>query len=94
MRRHSLPAPAAQADAPAAPRSDWRALKKLAPYVWQWRRRVGVALGFLVAAKLANVGVPLVLKQIVDALDLQPGDPRSVLVVPVALLLRVSTPKA
>lgn len=87
MRRHSLPAPAAQADAPAAPRSDWRALKKLAPYVWQWRWRVGVALGFLVAAKLANVGVPLVLKQIVDALDLQPGDPRSALVVPVALLL-------
>ena len=87
MRPHSLPAPAAQAEAAAAPRSDWRALKKLAPYVWQWRWRVGVALGFLVAAKLANVGVPLVLKQIVDALDLQPGDPRSALVVPVALLL-------
>lgn len=87
MRRHSLPAPTAQAEAPAAPRSDWRALRKLAPYVWQWRWRVGVALGFLVAAKLANVGVPLVLKQIVDALDLQPGDPRSALVVPVALLL-------
>lgn len=87
MRPHSLPATPTQADAPAVPRSDWRALKKLAPYVWQWRWRVGVALGFLVAAKLANVGVPLVLKQIVDALDLQPGDPRSVLVVPVALLL-------
>ena len=57
------------------------------PYLWQWRWRVLVALGFLVAAKLANVGVPLVLKQIVDALDLKPGDPRSALVVPVALLV-------
>ena len=28
-----------------------------------------VALAFLVAAKLANVGVPLVLKEIVDCLD-------------------------
>ncbi|MGD9834798.1 MAG: ABC transporter ATP-binding protein/permease [Piscinibacter sp.] len=87
MRRHSLPAPTAQAESPSAPRSDWRALKKLAPYVWQWRWRVGVALGFLVAAKLANVGVPLVLKQIVDALDLKPGDPHHALVVPAALLL-------
>jgi len=55
--------------------------------VWQWRWRVLVALSFLVAAKLANVGVPLVLKNLVDALDLRPGDPRTALVVPVALLL-------
>jgi ATP-binding cassette subfamily B protein len=41
----------------------------------------------LVAAKFANVGVPLVLKQLVDTLDLKPGDPRTVLVVPVALLV-------
>ena len=71
----------------AAPRSDWSTLKKLIPYVWQWRWRVAVALSFLVAAKLSNVGVPLVLKQLVDALSLKPGDPAAVLVVPVALLL-------
>ncbi|MEP7295022.1 MAG: ABC transporter ATP-binding protein/permease [Burkholderiales bacterium] len=70
-----------------APRSDWRTLKKLLPYVWQWRWRVLVALSFLVGAKLANIGVPLVLKQLVDALDLKPGDPRGALAVPVALLL-------
>ncbi|MEO7151420.1 MAG: ABC transporter ATP-binding protein/permease [Burkholderiaceae bacterium] len=69
------------------PRSDWATIKKLLPYVWEWRWRVAVALGFLVAAKLANVGVPLVLKALVDALDLKPGEPRAVLVVPVALLL-------
>ena len=46
-----------------------------------------VALACLVAAKLANIGVPLVLKNLVDALDLKPGDPRVALAVPVALLL-------
>ncbi|CAN5762500.1 ABC transporter ATP-binding protein/permease [soil metagenome] len=80
----ALPLP----DAPTgAPRSDWGTLKKLLPYVWQWKWRVLVALSFLVGAKLANIGVPLVLKQLVDALDLKPGDPRTALAVPVALLI-------
>lgn len=81
----SPPAPAAAGT--AAPRSDWRTWKLLLPYVWAWRGRVLLALSCLVAAKFANVGVPLVLKRIVDALDLKPGDPAAVLVVPVALLL-------
>ena len=59
------------------PRSDWATLAKLLPYVWQWRWRVLVALSFLVGAKVANIGVPLVLKQLVDALALKPGDPRT-----------------
>jgi ATP-binding cassette, subfamily B, heavy metal transporter len=68
-------------------RSDWRTIATLLPYVWAWRWRVLVALACLVAAKLANIGVPLVLKQLVDALSLKPGDPRAVIVVPVAVLL-------
>ncbi len=88
MRRAVLDPPAPPGPAGGgAPRSDWATLRRLAPYVWQWRWRVLVALSFLVAAKLANVGVPLVLKNLVDALDLRPGDPRTALVVPVALLL-------
>ena len=79
-----MPLPGAS---PPAARSDWATLKKLLPYVWQWRGRVLVALSFLVAAKVANIGVPLVLKQLVDALALKPGDPRVALAVPVALLL-------
>ena len=79
-----------------APRSDCETLRKLLPYLWQYRWRVVLALAFLVAAKLANVGVPLLLKHLVDALALKPGDPRAVLVVPVGLLvgygaLRLST---
>jgi ATP-binding cassette subfamily B protein len=80
----ALPLPSSD---PSAPRSDWATLRKLLPYVWEWRWRVLAALGFLVAAKLANVGVPLVLKDLVDALELKPGDARAALVVPVALLL-------
>ncbi|MEO5697409.1 MAG: ABC transporter ATP-binding protein/permease, partial [Burkholderiaceae bacterium] len=75
------------AAAPVVVRSDWATVRKLLPYVWEWRWRVAVALAFLVAAKLANVGVPLVLKSLVDALDLKVGSPQAVLVVPVALLL-------
>jgi ATP-binding cassette, subfamily B, heavy metal transporter len=87
MRTHASALPLPAAPSKGAPRSDWATLTKLLPYVWQWRWRVLLALSFLVAAKLANVGVPLVLKQLVDALHLKPGDPGAVLVVPVALLL-------
>jgi ATP-binding cassette, subfamily B, heavy metal transporter len=50
----------------------WRAAWSLAPYVWQHRQRVLLAFALLVCAKLANVSVPLVLKEIVDRLG-QPG---------------------
>jgi ATP-binding cassette subfamily B protein len=80
----------------AAPRSEWGTLTTLLGYVWPHRTRVLVALSFLLAAKAANVAVPFVLKQIVDALDSKPGDAAALLVVPVALLvayglLRVAT---
>ncbi len=58
-------------------------LRRLWPEVWRHRHRVGVALALLVAAKLANVGVPLVLKDLIDTLDVKP----SPLLVPLGLLL-------
>ncbi|MFO1267352.1 MAG: ABC transporter ATP-binding protein/permease [Rubrivivax sp.] len=67
--------------------SDWQTLTKLLPYLWPWRWRIALALAFLVLAKVANVGVPVLLKHLVDALDLKPGDPRALVVVPVGLLL-------
>jgi ATP-binding cassette, subfamily B, heavy metal transporter len=67
------------------PRSDWGVLRRLLPYLWQYRWRVGAALLFMVGAKMANVGVPLLLKELVDSLTLKPG--QMVLVVPVALLV-------
>lgn len=71
----------------ASSSQDWSALKRLLPYLWQYKWRVAAALLFMVGAKLANVGVPVLLKHLVDALDIRPGQAQAVLVVPVALLL-------
>ena len=75
------------AAAPRADKSDWSTLKRLLPYLWQYKVRVVLALAFMVGAKLANVSVPILLKHLVDALSLKPGDPTAVLVVPIGLLL-------
>ena len=63
--------------------SDIKTLKSLAPFLWEYRGRVVLALAFLVVAKIANVGIPLVLKDIVDALDKDNAQ----LVLPLALVL-------
>ncbi|MDO9259425.1 MAG: ABC transporter ATP-binding protein/permease [Polaromonas sp.] len=100
MRSH---APAAETPpAPGAPpqpalnRSDWATLQRLFPYLWDYKWRVMAALAFMVGAKLANVGVPLLLKNLVDAMSFKPGAVEAVLIVPAALLvgyglLRLST---
>jgi ATP-binding cassette subfamily B protein len=87
MRRSATVLDPPAAPGAAAPRGDWRTLARLLPYLWTYRWRVLLALVCLVSAKVANIGVPLILKRIVDALDLQPGDARVALVVPVALLV-------
>ena len=79
--------PAALAAAAAPERSDWATLKRLFPYLWDYKWRVLAALAFMVGAKLANVGVPLLLKDLVDTMNIKPGDARAMLVVPIALLL-------
>ena len=82
-RSLSVPLP----DAPAAPRSDWRALRRLLPYLWEYRARVLLAFLFVVGAKMANVGVPVLLKDLIDRMSIKPGDAAAVLVVPAGLLL-------
>ncbi|HCY15562.1 MAG: metal ABC transporter permease [Curvibacter sp. GWA2_64_110] len=72
---------------PAVPHSDWDTLRRLFPYLWQYKWRVLAALAFMVGAKLANVGVPVLLKNLVDTMDIKPGDAVAALVVPVGLLL-------
>jgi ATP-binding cassette subfamily B protein len=80
-------APAANPAAPAARSSDSATLQRLFPYLWRYKWRVMAALVFMVGAKLANVGVPVLLKNLVDSLTLKPGGASALLVVPVALLL-------
>ena len=87
MRHTSASLTLANPSTPGIPRTDWQTLGKLLPYLWQYRWRVALAVGFLLLAKVANVGVPVLLKHLVDAFNLQPGDPRALLVVPVGLLL-------
>ncbi|WP_408595759.1 ABCB family ABC transporter ATP-binding protein/permease [Limnohabitans sp.] len=86
MRHHAPSTPPSPANS-GTPRSDSATLKRLFPYLWQYKWRVMAALGFMVGAKLANVGVPLLLKELIDTLSFKPSDPTVVLVVPVSLLL-------
>ncbi len=93
------PTPPSTAGSPAIDpaRSDWATLRRLFPYLWQYKWRVIAALAFMVGAKVANVGVPLLLKELVDTMNPKGGiDASALLVVPAALLvayglLRLST---
>ncbi len=90
---------AAKAPATTAPvatpaqSSDWATLSRLFPYLWEYKWRVIAALGFMVGAKLANVSVPLLLKNLVDSMSPNGGlvngpvDVKTLVVVPIALLI-------
>ncbi|WP_304621930.1 ABC transporter ATP-binding protein/permease [Rhodoferax sp. U2-2l] len=94
MRRHSsalssgtLPPNATH---PEAARSDWSTLQRLFPYLWQYKWRVIAALAFMVGAKVANVGVPVLLKELIDTMNPNTKggmDASALLVVPLGLLL-------
>lgn len=93
----SSPHHPASAGTPArSDRSDWATLRRLFPYLWRYKWRVMAALAFMIGAKVANVGVPVLLKNLVDAMSIKPGSAAALLVVPVGLLvayglLRLST---
>jgi ATP-binding cassette subfamily B protein len=94
MRHRSF----SQSTAPAnqSTRNDWATLKTLLPYLWEWKWRVIFAMACLVMAKMANVGIPMVLKEIVDSLTVSAQSANTILVLPIALLvayglLRLST---
>ena len=87
----SLPVPSDK-NVPRTQRGDWSTIGTLLPYLWEYKGRVLAAIACLVLAKVANVGVPVLLKEIVDSLDRE----TAALVVPLALLvayglLRLST---
>jgi ATP-binding cassette subfamily B protein len=94
MRRsgEALPPPSHSAHAPGhAParsdRSDWATLRRLFPYLWQYKWRVAAALAFMVGAKVANVSVPVLLKNLVDTMTPKPDVAAAILVVPIGLLV-------
>ena len=85
MRRHPSRPPEPPAN--QGTRNDWAALKTLFPYLWAYKWRMLLALTFLVGAKLANVGVPLILKRLIDHMTIGPNNPRALLALPVGLLV-------
>jgi ABC-type transport system involved in Fe-S cluster assembly fused permease/ATPase subunit len=97
MRRHAhAPAEQNQTSATEARRSERDTLAHLWPYLWAYKWRVMLALGFMIGAKVANVGVPLLLKSLIDKLAPHPNAAQAMLAVPVGLLvayglLRLST---
>jgi ATP-binding cassette subfamily B protein len=64
-------------------RAEWSTIRTLLPYLLEFKGRVVLAVVLLVLAKLANVGVPLALKEIVDAMN----HPQAALAVPIALVI-------
>jgi ATP-binding cassette subfamily B protein len=88
MRHHGDSSAASAApQAPSAKDNDGRTLKRLLPYLLTYKWRVAAALLFMVGAKLANVSVPILLKDLIDTMSFKPNDPAQVLVVPLALLV-------
>ncbi|HEY9223953.1 MAG TPA: ABC transporter ATP-binding protein/permease [Variovorax sp.] len=72
---------------PRSDRSDWATLRRLFPYLWDYKWRVLAALTFMVGAKVANVGVPVLLKNLVDTMTPKPDMAQALLIVPIGLLV-------
>ncbi|WP_019919601.1 ABCB family ABC transporter ATP-binding protein/permease [Methyloversatilis discipulorum] len=99
--RRSATAPLPAATVPGARRRDSETIRNLLPYLWAYKWRVLIALACLVLAKGSNVAVPLVFKQVIDALAPAAASSRAALeaaplLVPLGLLaaygaLRFST---
>ena len=82
--RHSTALPKPPAGQPVPESHMWLTLRMLLPYLWTYRLRVLAALGCLFAAKVANVTVPIVFKNMIDGLSAS----EQALALPVLLLVR------
>ena len=87
MRRYSNSSEPSPSGKSTSLHSDWQTIRTLIPYLWNYKWRVLLALLFLVGAKLSNIGVPLLLKQLVDRLTISAAHPQGLLILPLALLL-------
>ena len=85
--RHSSGRPNLSTDSKPFQRGDWRAIRDLLPYLLEYRLRVVLALACLVAAKFANLGIPILMKRLIDTLNINEGSPHALLVVPISLII-------
>jgi len=72
---------------PHGNRKDFDNIKRLFPYIWDFKGRVFLALSCLILSKVAIVGMPLMLKDIVDGLDSKQMMDNVALALPLVLLL-------
>lgn len=68
-------------------RTDWRVIRDLLPYLLAYKARVVLAIACLIAAKFANLGIPVLLKQLIDTLDVKTSVSTALLVVPVGIIV-------
>ena len=68
-------------------RGDWRVIRDLLPYLLEYRFRVILALSCLVAAKFANLGIPILMKELIDSLDIKVESPQAILAVPIGIIV-------
>ncbi len=85
--RHSSGHHHGSADSKNSQRGDWRVIRDLLPYLLEYRFRVIIALSCLIAAKVVNIGIPVVMKELIDSLDVKASSPQAVLVVPLGIIL-------
>lgn len=90
MRPSSHPAATDSAGPPKAnalTRGDWRVIRDLLPYLLEHKLRVALALSCLIAAKFANLGIPILLKDLIDTLNTKVDATQALMLVPVGLIL-------
>lgn len=78
-REASVPAPHQLGDA--------KAIKTLLPYVLKYPLRVTLAMSCLILAKVSNIGIPIILKHLIDDLSIAPNDPKRYLIFPLSLII-------
>lgn len=93
--RHSSGHHRISADSKTPQKGDWHVIRDLLPYLLEYRFRVAFALSCLIAAKFANLGIPILMKELIDSLNIKASSPQALLVVPVSIivaygLLRIS----
>jgi ATP-binding cassette subfamily B protein len=85
--RHSSGHHHGSADSKTPGRGDWRVIRDLLPYLLEYRFRVLIALSCLVAAKVTNLGIPIVLKELIDSLNINVNSPQALLAVPLGIIV-------
>ena len=85
--RHSSGHHHSAADSKPSQGSDWKVIRDLLPYLLEYKFRVAIALTCLLAAKVTNLGIPILMKELIDELNIKVGSPQALLVIPAGLIL-------